>query len=196
MGDGLLPIISNIYTIVIKIFVQWFGNLWVPRKKKKAFPVWLESNSWLFGFVGLFGATHFAFQVAWRSRKKIIVSAWNWKQLWMFFCNFNAGYTGPISIVWLQPCQHSRTLGEWHDSSVVTNVVPSDSFWCEFETPTGQRFKRPDFGSFCLIWSDPVHVASTDCRLLICGESTCYLCPSCLLCDLYSCSICLFHFIF
>ena len=35
MGDGLLPIISNIYTIVIKIFVQWFGNLWVPRKKKK-----------------------------------------------------------------------------------------------------------------------------------------------------------------
>ena len=37
MGDGLLPIICNMYTIVIKIFVQWFGNLWVPRKKLSDF---------------------------------------------------------------------------------------------------------------------------------------------------------------
>jgi hypothetical protein len=58
MGDGLLPIISNMYTIVIKIFVKWFGNLWVPRKKKKS-----VSGVAVSGSVTL--------------KKKISVSAWN-----------------------------------------------------------------------------------------------------------------------
>jgi hypothetical protein len=41
------------------------------QKKTIAYPVWLESNSRLFGFeFGLLGATQFGFQVARRSEKK------------------------------------------------------------------------------------------------------------------------------
>ena len=41
------------------------------QKKRIAYPVWLKSNTQLFGFeFRLLGATQFGFQVVWHSRKK------------------------------------------------------------------------------------------------------------------------------